>query len=295
MLRIWNSYRNKNDGTIRYFDLKRRSNRVGVILIYLIEIIFTIIFLYPVIWVLMASLKGTIELKSSTALLPKEIDWEGIIRTWKRSKLGTAYLWSAYECVGAMACAVVFNGIAGYFLGILKPRGHQWLWRLLMALMLIPGACNFVYLYKEFVALGLNKGMIWPLFLSAGAAPSTILIFKTFFENIPKDYIEAARLDGASNVGIFFRIVAPLSKPIVTLTAINAFIGAWSNFLMPYLCLANTGRETVMVRLYQNSGAGAVQSDQLRIALFAIIPPMLIFAIFQKYISNNDANAGVKG
>ncbi len=64
---------------------------------------------------------------------------------------------------------------------------------------------------------------------------------------------------------------------------------------MPYLCLANTGHETVMVRLFQNTGGSASQMLQLRIALFSVLPPILVFAIFQKYISNNNANAGVKG
>ena len=294
-MRFWETYSDKNDGAIRYFDLKRKTNKVGVILIYLISIIFAIIFLYPIIWVFMSALKTTVELRSSTSLLPQAIDWVGIRRSWKTARLDTAYFYSLIQCCGAIVCSIVFNGLAGYMLGILKPRGHMWLWRLLMGIMLIPGACNFIYLYKEFVTLGLNKGQMWPLFLGAGAAPYTILLFKVFFENIPRDYIEAARLDGATNFDIFLRIVVPLSKPIVVLTAINAFIGTWSDFLMPYLCLANTGHETVMVRLFQNTGGSASQMLQLRIALFSVLPPILVFAIFQKYISNNNANAGVKG
>lgn len=295
-MRFWETYRDKNDGAIRYFDLKRKSNKVGVIAIYLISVLFAIIFLYPIIWVFMSALKTPVEMKSSTALLPQAIDWDGIRRSWKSAKIGTAYFWSLAECLGAIVCAILFNGLTGYMLGILRPRGYRWLWRLLMGVMLIPGACNFIYLYKEFVALGLNQGQLWPLFLGCGAAPYTILLFKVFFENIPKDYIEAARLDGATNFDIFLRIVIPLSKPIVVLTAINTFIATWSDFLMPYLCLANTGKETVMVRLFQNAGSGSgSQSSQLRIALFSVLPPILIFVIFQRYITNNNANAGVKG
>ena len=121
------------------------------------------------------------------------------------------------------------------------------------------------------------------------------MIFKTFFENIPRDYIEAARLDGATDLDIFFRIIIPLSKPIVAIQAINAFTGAWSNFLMPYLCLMNSDRKTVMVKLYSIGDKGEVNLDQLRASLFTLVPPVIFFCIFQRYIMNNNTAAGIKG
>ena len=289
------SYQNKVDGVIHYYDLKRRSNRIGIVAIYIICILMAIVFLYPMIWLIFACLKDSTELFKSSSLLPKVVDWDGLRRTWLRLDYGNSYLWSLYECAGNIACSIVFNGLFGYALGVVKMRGSKLLWGLLMGIMLIPATGGFVVLYRTFVKLGLNKGQIWPLYLGAGGAPFTIMMFKTFFENIPRDYIEAARLDGASNMDIFFRIVCPLSKPIVAITAINAFTGAWSNFLMPYLCLKSSGRSTVMVKLYQQCGQGGVALDQLRASLFSVLPPVIFFCIFQKYIMNNNTAAGVKG
>ena len=121
------------------------------------------------------------------------------------------------------------------------------------------------------------------------------MMFKTFFEQIPRDYVEAARLDGAGNLNIFARLILPLSKPIIAVIGINQFIGSWSNFLMPYLLLGNTGKETVMVRLYQQTGQGGVVTNQLRAALFSMIVPIIMFCIFQKQIMNNNTASGVKG
>ena len=189
----------------------------------------------------------------------------------------------------------MFNGLAGYALAVVKPRGHRLMWNFLMTLILIPATGGFVVLYRTFVNLGLNQGQMWPLFLGSGGSPYTIMIFKTFFQNIPKDYIEAARLDGATNVNIFFRIILPLSKPIVAIQAINAFTGHWSNFLMPYLCLMNSPRKTVMVKLYSIGDKGEVNLDQLRASLFTLVPPVIFFCIFQRYIMNNNTAAGIKG
>ncbi len=291
-IKSFKSYVSKVDGIIHYYDLKRASNRIGIVAIYAVCILMSIIFLFPVFWLVMSALKDEIQLWKAGALFPNPIDFDGLYRTWLRLDYGNSYLWSLYECVGGIVCSILFNGLAGYALAIVKPRGHQLMWNLCMTLLLIPSTGGFVVLYRTFVKLGLNQGQIWPLFLGSGGSAYTIMIFKTFFQNIPKDYIEAARLDGASNLDIFFRIILPLSKPIVAIQAINAFSAHWSNFLMPYLCLMNTDRRTVMVKLFMYDIEAL---DQLRGSLFSLAPPVIFFCIFQRYIMNNNTTAGVKG
>lgn len=294
-IRGFKSYVSKVDGVIHYYDLKRPSNRIGIVLIYAICILMAIIFLFPMFWLILACLKDSKELWSSTSIFPQVLDWDGIYRTWMRLDYGNSYIWSLVQCAGAIVCTIVFNGLAGYALGIVKMRGHKLFWNFCMTLMLIPATGGFVVLYRTFVNLGLNKGQIWPLFLGCGGSPYIIMIFKTFFENIPRDYVEAARLDGATNLDIFFRIILPLSKPIVAIQAINSFSDAWSDFLMPYLCLMNSERKTVMVKLFMQSGQEGIPLDQLRASLFSVLPPVIFFCIFQRYIMNNNTAAGVKG
>ena len=289
------SYVNKVDGIIHYYDLKRPSNRIGIVGIYIFCILLAVIFLFPMFWLICACFKDELQMWSSTSMFPNPLDLDGLKRTWLRLEFGDSVIWSLYECAGAIVCSIIFNGLAGYALAIVKPRGHQIMWNLCMTLILIPSTGGFVVLYRTFVKLGLNQGQIWPLFLGCGGSPYTIMIFKTFFQNIPKDYVEAARLDGANNLDIFFRIIIPLSKPIVAIQAINAFTGAWSNFLMPYLCLMNSQRKTVMVKLYSIGDKGEVNLYQLRASLFSVVPPVIFFCIFQRYIMNNNTAAGVKG
>ena len=289
------SYVNKVDGIIHYYDLKRTSNRIGIVLIYAICILMAIIFLFPIFWLVITSFKDEIQLWSADLFFPNPVDFDGLYRTWLRLDYGDSIFWSLYECIGGIFCTIVFNGLAGYAVANVKPRGHQLVWTLCMTLMLIPSTGGFVVLYRTFVQLGLNKGQIWPLFLGSGGTAYSIMIFTTFFRNIPRDYIEAARLDGANNLQIFFRIIFPLSKPIMAIQAINAFTSHWSNFLMPYLCLQNNPRKTVMVKLYLTGGKGTGNLDSLRASLFSIVPPVIFFCIFQRYIMNNNTAAGIKG
>ena len=292
---LFATYKDKSDGVIRFYDLKERRNRIAIVLIYAACILMSFLFLYPVVWLLFACFKDTNELFQSLSIIPQELDLDGLARSWKRLDFGNAYFWSLYQCVGCVICSVVFNGLCGYALGVVKMRGHKLIWSLLMALLLVPSTGGFVVLYRSFVQLGINQGQIWPLYLGSGGSPFTIMMFKVFFEGIPRDYFEAASIDGASHVNIFSRIILPLSTPIVAITAINVFTGAWSDFLMPYLCLKNSGHETVMVKLFMQTGQGANVLDQLRASLFSVIPPIIFFCIFQKYIMNNNTLSGVKG
>lgn len=295
---MFESYKEKSDGIIHYYDLKRRSNRAAVVLIYIFMILLSIIFLYPIFWLCFAIFKDAKELKSTTRLLPYEWRFDQLRRSWKQLQFGKAYFYSFYSAIGAVIVSVLFNGMFGYVLSVMRPRGTKIIWGFLMGIMLVPATCNFVVLYRYVVtinnAFGL-KASFWPMILGSGASAFNVMMFKTFFDRIPRDYIDAARIDGASHIQIFFRIIVPLSKPIITVVAINTFIGEWSNFLMPYLLLGNSGKETVMVKLYEQTGQSSVVTTQLRAAMFAIIVPIVVFCIFQKQIMDNDSSAGLKG
>ena len=123
-----------------------------------------------------------------------------------------------------------------------------------------------------------------------------MILFKQFFEALPKDFLEAARLDGCSSLLVFTRIILPLSKPIVVVVAIFAVTAAWSDFLMPFLLLNGSGKETVMVRLYAfRTAIKSTDIDVIRAVLYAIIPPTVIFAVFQKQIMEGVITGGIKG
>lgn len=133
------------------------------------------------------------------------------------------------------------------------------------------------------------------MWLAFGANAFYVVLFKQFFEQIPKELVEAAELDGCGVWRMFVTIMLPLSKPIISVVAIFAITAAWSDFLLPYLVLNGTDKVTVMVKLFSFKDTPTDAVSVLRASFFAIIPPTILFTIFQKQITDGAATGAVKG
>ncbi len=291
---FFRKYKEKTDGTIRFYDLHSSGVKVASVLIFIICILAVVVALFPPIWVFLASFKDIAEFRREPTLLPSNYDFGKFIKTWNDLKFARYYINSGISVAGSVVCAVVFNGLLAYVLGILRPKGHKIVFALVMWSMLIPPTTSIVALFVNINRIGLQGSFI-PLWLSFGANAFWMILFKEFFEGLPKDFLEAARLDGCSNLQIFFKIILPLSKSIIMVVAIFAVTASWSDFLLPYLTLSGSGKDTVMIRLFQFRTSKATDVDILRAIAFSIIPPTIIFAIFQKQISGNVVTGGVKG
>jgi multiple sugar transport system permease protein len=129
-----------------------------------------------------------------------------------------------------------------------------------------------------------------------GANAFYTILFKNFFDTLPKSLIEAAKIDGASDFRVFSLIAVPLSKAIVMVVILYAVNAAWSDFLLPFLLLQNTPLETVMVKLFSwMRGSKFNDVEMLRAIVFAIIPPITLFIIFQRQITQVTIQSGIKG
>ena len=292
---FFNAYKKKEDGVIRFYDLHSVKTRIWAALIFIACIMMAVVALYPVFWLICSSLKDLQEFMSTTQVLPKHPDWAGWVKTWNSFGFTHYYANSGIAVAGGVVCAVFFNGLLGYVLAILKPRGHKIVLLLVMWCLLIPPTTSFVALFVNIKRIGLTKSFI-PLWLAMGANAYWVVLFKNFFEGLPRDYIDAARIDGCGNLRIFTRIVLPLSKSIMVVVGIFAVTAAWSDFLMPYLLLNGSQMETVMVKLYSfNTSIKTNQLDIIRAVLYSIIPPTIIFTVFQKQIMGGVMSGGIKG
>lgn len=288
-------YRRKQEGAVRFYDLKSGGTRVAVVIIFMLCILMVAVSLFPAIWVGLSGFKDIKELRRNATIFPKEFDFQRYIKTWNDLKFSKYYVNSLISVAGSVICAVFFNGTLAYVLGVLRPRGYKVVFALVMWSLLIPPTTGIVALYVNINRLGLNQSF-WPLWLSMGANAFWVVLFKQFFEKLPKEYIEAAQLDGCSDFRIFWNIILPLSRPIIIVVSIFAVTAAWSDFLLPYLVLAGTDKETVMVRLFAfRTAIKHTDVDILRAIVFSIIPPTIIFAIFQKQITRGIAAGGIKG
>ena len=269
-------------GVIREYDTHSPSVKAGYALIVLFCLLMTVVALFPLVWVILAGFKDLKEFMSSTALLPSSFSLSTYALTWKQLDIARNYLNSFISVAGSVVCAIVFNGLLGYGLGILKPKGCGVVKKLVMLSLLLPTTISIVPLFMNIQKLNLGNSFL-PLWLSFGANAMYVILFVQFFESLPRSIIEAGHIDGASQLQTFFRIVLPLSKPICAVIAIFAVNAAWSDFLLPYLVLRGAAKQTV------NADA------MMRSVVFSMIPPIILFFIFQKQLTENAVSVGIKG
>ena len=282
-------------GVIREYDMHAPSVRAGYGFIIFLCALMVVIALFPLVWVILAGFKDLKEFVSSTSILPRSFDIQTFVTTWNQLGIAKNYLNSLIFVVGSVVCALIFNGLLGYGIGILKPKGHGVVKRLVMLSLLMPTTISIVPLFMNIQKLGLGNSFL-PLWLSYGANAMYVILFVQFFESLPSSIIEASRIDGCSQLQTFFRIVLPLSKPICSVVAIFAVNAAWSDFLLPYLVLRGGELQTVMVRLFVFSTEQTVNADaMMRSVVFSMIPPIILFFIFQKQLTENAVSVGIKG
>ena len=293
------SFNTKKNGILNWMDYRSTGAKVGYVFIVIFLVIMVFFAVGPVIWLFITSFKTTAELYSYPyQLFPNNFDLRKIADVWNAIGFGSYFANSIFISIGAAVAAILFNGMIAYVLAIVKPWGHKVLYAIILLSYMIPTATNMVPLFKQIADIGLIDSHI-PLILVWGANTYYLVIFKNYFESVPKELFEAARVDGAGDVRIFFSILVPLAKPIIGVVAIIAFTGAWSDFLLPRLVLYNEGSKTIMVKLFEIQATlgqgGEFTPDMLLMMLtLSIIPQIIVFLIFQKLISNASTAGGLK-
>lgn len=291
---FFKKYKKKTGGAIRGFDMASPGARATGAVIFIICVLMVVCALFPAVWVCLAGFKDIRQFRQSATIFPVTYDFNVFVTTWNRLGFTKYYINSLISVAGGVACSVFFNGLLAYGLALLKPKGYRVVDALVMWSLLIPATTSMVSLFVNINRVGLD-GSFLAIWLSMGANAFFVILFKQYFEGLPKSLIEAATLDGCGDFKVFYKIVIPLSMPIVAVICIYAITAAWSDFLLPYLVLSNTGKETVIVRLFQFRTAKSNDVDVIRAVVFSIIPPIIIFTIFQKKITQSVVSAGIKG
>jgi multiple sugar transport system permease protein len=203
--------------------------------------------------------------------------------------------------------------LLAFVISILKPRGSKVVYYLVLFSMLIPVTMALAPLSKNIYAVYDFIGKLFggtgadiqktylvflPFWLIAGASPFNFLLFKSYFDNLPKDLFEMAEIEGANKFQIFFKIVIPISLPIIMVVSIFTITSTWNDFLLPYVIITSDKLWTVMIKVFtinaQMYAYGVSLDELLCLLVFTMIPPLIIFFIFQKNITNNQVSSGIK-
>ena len=281
-------------GVIQSYDMHRPGVKALYAVIIALCVVVAFLSIAPMLWVILAGFKDIQEFGSDASLFPKKWDFSRYAETWNQLKFYRYYLNSFISIAGSVVCAVFFNGLFAYVLAKIRPAGSRIVYSLVLWSLMIPGTLSMVPLFVNINRIGL-MGSFVPLWLGMGANAFYVVLYKQFFEELPSALVEAARIDGCTDFQVFFKIVLPLSMSINVVVGMFAITAAWSDFLMPFLLLRGTQLETVMVRLFEFRGSAASDVDVLRSIVFAITPPVILFAVFQKQITAGIMESGIKG
>lgn len=287
-------FNEKTEGLINFCELKKVRFKLLYWLMFAILIFISLVCIVPIIWVVVSAVKPTEEMyRVPPTIFPESFDLGVLKNAWQKVQFGKYFLNSAIIIVGAWVCDVFFNGICGYVLSRLKPKGTKLVTNLMFWTLLMANV-SMVPLYETFVSLG-GIGHFWPLWLQSGCIAFNVLLFRNFFNSIPMSYIEAARIDGLSELKIFFKIIIPLSVPIIMVVTIFSVSHQWSNFMWPYLILSGD-RVPVSVKLFMlDSNDNIMENEKMAIMLFSIIPPAIMYCLFSKHIMGGVSMTGIKG
>jgi multiple sugar transport system permease protein len=273
-----------------------RRNKLFNRICFGVLIAFSLIWLVPIAWAIDTALKPNAE----TTKVPPTWFIENPTLDSFRSVLAQGDIWRWYlssfiTSTATAAGTVVTASMAAYALSRLRFRGRNWVLAFVLAGIMIPGQVLIVPLFREFDTLHLLN-TYWAVILPQIPVAIAVFIFKQFFDGLPRELEEAARVDGAGSARIFRTIVLPLSRPVVSAVAIFTFVWSWNNLLWPLLVLTKPNLMTIQVGLATVQGSYGIRyADVMASALLGGLPLVAAFLLFQRNIVEGIAGTGLKG
>jgi len=265
--------------------------------IYLLLIGVAILMLFPLLWLIGTAFKSPTEdiFSFPPQLLPAQPTWQNFKTVWQTYPFGKYLFNSSLVATFSVCLNLLLCSLAAYPLARLNFKGKGVIFSLVVATIIIPFQIVMIPLYILAVNLGLRNtylGIILPNIVSAFG----IFLLRQAFQNVPSELEEAARIDGCSELGIWWHVMIPAIRPALITLAIFAFIGSWSDFLWPLIVLDRP--EYYTLPLGVANLAGAFSLDWRLVAagsVISIAPILLVFILLQNYIIATDISSGVKG
>lgn len=280
--------------------LKKRRGKLAYWLVFAVVItLFTVAFVIPLIWMMLGAMKTAPELaQNPPALLPESPNVGAYGEAWSFMELAKYFKNTLIVAVGAWLIQLAVQVPAAYALSKLRPALGKWILALMLATLMLPASALLVPTYLAIIEVPIvevnlvnSPAAIW---LPAAANAFNIYLLKRFFDQIPTDLLDAARIDGAGSVTTMVRIVLPLSRPIIAVVSIFSIVAAWKDFIWPLLVLQDPEIQTLSVAL-QRFEPDTPINLMLAGLVIASIPMVVAFLIFQRQILAGLTAGSIKG
>ncbi|GAB2854625.1 carbohydrate ABC transporter permease [Streptomyces deserti] len=276
--------------------------RTGSLVWHLGALLILAVILYPVIWVIGASFKPSKDIINSLQLFPADPildNFKGLADGIADISIWTFFQNSLIYSLGSVAGILISCSLTAYAFAKVKFAGRNLMFSLMIGTLLLPYHVLLIPQYVMFQKMELINTYV-PLLLGKYLATEAFFVFLMvqFMRNLPKELDEAARIDGCGHFRIYWSIVLPLCRPALITSAIFTFINAWNDFMGPLIYLNEPGKYTVslgMMMFRDSDGVAANYGGLIAMSLIALLPVLLFFLAFQRYLIDGMATSGLKG
>lgn len=276
--------------------MSEKTSHPRFALMTLLGVLIAVIFLFPIIWFFLSSFKSSSELFTyPLSLFPKQWSFDNYSSVLQHGFMRYVYN-SAFVSVVATAICVAFSSAAGYGLAIYRHdvKSANVFFAIFIMGTLVPGDAQIVAKFDVIMHLGLFNN-IWGVILPTVASTTGIFLYRQFFTTVPMSLVEAARIDGASELSIFFRIMFPLAKSTTVTLIIFSFVWRWNDYLLPLVVLSDQDMYTIQIAVRNYIGNMNTDWNSILAAtVLSIIPLLVVFACLQKHIMGGIATSGMK-
>jgi multiple sugar transport system permease protein len=259
-------------------------------------ILIALTMLLPFLWMVSTAFMSELEVyRFPPEFVPSELRWSNFPEALSLQPFGRFFLNTVIVAAASVVGQLVFCSMAAYAFARLKFRWRNKIFAAYLATMMIPGIVTVIPAFLLVTKLGwINT--YWALFTPTLSSVWGIFLLRQFFQTIPRDLEDAARIDGASEFAVFWKVVVPLSKPALATLAIFAFMGSWKDFLWPLLVTNRVDMRTLEVGIANFSTLYATDwPHQMAAAVIVMLPIVLVFLLTQKYFVKGITLTGLKG
>ncbi|MCK9594253.1 MAG: carbohydrate ABC transporter permease [Candidatus Omnitrophica bacterium] len=269
--------------SIAYYKTKKIFTNV-IIHIFLLSVAVSCVF--PLLWMASSSLKTQETIFKDMSIVPKEFHFENYVVAWKEGGFGRYFLNSIFYTTSVVVGIIIISSLAAYAFSRFSFPGKNFLFYVFMAAMMIPIPGSFVPLYVLLNKLHLRNTAVGYILCMINVGLSTsIFLLKTFFDKLPHELEDAARIDGCSKFGIWWHVALPLAKPVMAVVVVFNALNVWNEYVLALIIFDSKGLMPLQVALTTFQGEFITRYPLLMAGLtITALPIILVYLLMQKYI-----------
>lgn len=272
-------------------------SKTGKIFVQLLLIVHCLMCLFPLAWLFVSSFKSNPEFFYNPGFIVQDFSPENYINAWVDGEFGNYFLNSIFYTVVSVLGVLIISSLAAYSFTKLRFKGSMIIFSIIVATIMIPLPGSFIQIYSILQSLELlNTRIGYILVMIAASLPTSIFIMKGFFEQIPNEIIEAAKIDGSSPISIWARISLPMATPALATTGILSTLSVWNEYIIAAITFSSQKLMPIQQGLMTFQGQYQSRYDLMIAAIaITIIPLILAYAFLNKQVIQGAAQGAIKG